>query len=184
MRIAPTYADYMPTLWFTNSKNGMMIRLDGDGYITGDGGKTWKKSLALGTVINDVFFVDSQNGWLVGKNGLIAKTSDGGKTWSSPQFITKAELHSVFFINKQLGWVVGEESTILFTTDGGLSWQTAEVSGLSKPLPPLASVSFANEKIGFTVGGHSDPMVPSMSAPSNVVLSTDDGGKHWKVFHP
>jgi hypothetical protein len=30
MRIAPSYADYMPAIWFSDAKSGLMARLDGN----------------------------------------------------------------------------------------------------------------------------------------------------------
>jgi photosystem II stability/assembly factor-like uncharacterized protein len=181
MRIAPTYAINNPTLWFTSSINGYMARLDGEVYITGDGGRTWDLAWTGEKSITDLFFVNSQEGWIVGKEGLVAQSVDGGKTWSSKPVPTKADLTSVFFISKQIGWTVGSECTILFTKDGGLTWQGASVSGLWGA-PPLASVSFSNELNGWAVGGNSDPMRPSLLAPSNVILTTQDGGQSWRAI--
>jgi photosystem II stability/assembly factor-like uncharacterized protein len=180
-RIAPSFANYKPALWFKDAENGLMARLDGEVYATSDGGETWKTVWRVDSGINDIFFVNNRDGWIVGGEGLVARTSDGGWTWSLASAPTKADLISVFFINTQIGWAVGAESTILFTKDGGLTWKRAAVSGVWGS-PPLASVSFSNELNGWAVGGNSDPMRPSLLAPSNLILTTKDGGQSWRAI--
>lgn len=176
MRIAPTYAVNNPTLWFANPKHGLMARLDGEVYRTGDGGNTWELAWKAENSITDLFFVNDQDGWVVGKEGLVAQTTDGGQTWARSNVPTKADLTSVFFVNKQTGYAVGYGTTILYTKDGGLTWKQAFVNEELKS-QPLASVAFSDEKHGWAVGGAADPMTPSLSAPSNLILATDDGGQ-------
>ncbi len=179
MRIAPSYAVNNPTLWFTSRKDGLMARLDGEVYRTGDGGNTWELAWKAGKSITDLFFVSNQDGWVVGKGGLVARTTDGGQTWSSVYVPTNADLTSVFFIDKESGYAVGYESTVLYTKDGGLTWKQGLVNEELKS-QPLASVAFSDEKHGWAVGGAGDPMAPSLSAPSNLILATDDGGQTWR----
>lgn len=183
MRIAPSYADYMPAIWFSNPENGLMARLDGEVYSTNDGGKSWKLTWRVDKKITDMFFINNQEGWVAGDEGFIARTSDGGKTWSPSSAQTKDDLTSIFFLNKQLGWAAGYNGTILYTIDGGVTWLRSSVAGLMGS-PPLASISFTDPLHGWAVGGNSDPMYPSLFAPSNVVLSTDDGGQTWRAIRP
>jgi photosystem II stability/assembly factor-like uncharacterized protein len=178
MRIAPTMANFIPALWFTDSEHGIMARLDGEIYHTRDGGQTWTKTWSQERKFTDIFFVDNQNGWITGNQGFIAGTKDGGVTWSPVVTSTQMDLNSIFFISDKLGWAVGSRSTILYTKDGGATWAKARVSGLTPA--PLASVSFADPLHGWAVGGNSDPMYPSLLAPSNVVLSSEDGGQIWR----
>jgi photosystem II stability/assembly factor-like uncharacterized protein len=182
-RISPSFANYKPALWLKDATNGFMARLDGEVYATSDSGKTWKIIWQVDKRINDIFFVNEHAGWIVGSDGLVARTCDGGWTWSSASAPTKADLINVFFINTQIGWAVGTESTILFTKDGGLTWKSAAVSGVWGS-PPLASVNFSNELDGWVVGGYGDPMRPSLLAPSNVILTTKDGGQTWRSVRP
>jgi photosystem II stability/assembly factor-like uncharacterized protein len=182
MHVAPSFADYMPAIWFSDPRNGLMARLDGEVYSTNDGGKTWEMTWKVDKRITDLFF-NNQEGWIVGDDGLIARTNDGGRTWSSASTQTKTDLTSIFFLDKQLGWAAGSEGTILYTRDSGVTWQRSSIVGLLGS-PPLASVSFTDALHGWAVGGNSDPMHPSLFAPSNVVLSTDDGGQTWRAIHP
>lgn len=179
IRIAPTYAVNNPTLWFTSSKNGIMARLDGEVYLTRDGGRSWELGWKEDKSIADLIFVNSHEGWMVGKKGFVARTADGGQTWSSIPVPTKADLTSVFFVSKQVGCAVGYESTILYTKDGGLTWKQGSVNEESKS-QPLASVAFSDENHGWAVGGSGDPMSPSLVSPSNLILATDDGGQTWR----
>lgn len=180
MRIAPSYADYMPAIWFSNTSNGLMARLDGEIYLTNDGGKTWEMTLRVNNKITDMYFINNQQGWIVGDGGFMARTADGGRKWTlmSPQ--TKANLTTIFFLNPQLGWAAGSDSTVLYTRDGGVTWRKSSIIGLNGETP-LASISFSDALHGWAVGGNSDPMNPSFSAPSNVVLSSDDGGQNWRT---
>lgn len=143
MHIAPSYADYMPAIWFSDPEHGLMARLDGEVYSTKDSGKNWEMIWRIDKRITDMFFTSNQEGWIVGDGGFIARTNDGGKTWSSASTQTKADLTSIFFLNRQLGWTTGSESTILNTTDGGVTWRRSSIAGLLGS-PPLASISFTD----------------------------------------
>jgi photosystem II stability/assembly factor-like uncharacterized protein len=182
MRVAEENANYNPALWFTTVKHGFMGRLDGEVYETNDAGKTWKIIWTLDRSIEDVFFWEDQYGWMSDSEGFVSKTIDGGRNWISVPTPAASSLNSVFFINAQTGWAVGTDAAIVYTKDGGATWKKASINGLSKPFPPLASVSFLDELHGFAVGGLSDPIDQSSRVePSNVVLATDDGGMTW---HP
>jgi photosystem II stability/assembly factor-like uncharacterized protein len=183
MRIAPSYADYMPAIWFSDPKNGLMVRLDGEVYFTNDGGKTWEMTWRVDKRITDMFFTNDREGWIVGDGGFMARTDDGGKTWITLSAHTKADLTSIFFFNRQLGWATGSNRTIIYTRDAGETWGTALIDGIPESTP-LASISFVDSMHGWAVGGNSDPMWPSLVAPSNIVLSTNDGGHTWRSIDP
>jgi len=180
MRVAPTYADYMPAIWFSNAGNGVMARLDGEIYSSKDGGRTWEMMLRIDNRITDMYFIDSQQGWIVGDGGFMARSDDGGRKWTSLSLQTKSDLTTIFFLNSQLGWTAGADGTILYTRDGGVTWRKPSVTG-SNGATPLASISFSDDLHGWAAGGNSDPMYPSLSAPSSVILSSDDGGQSWRA---
>jgi photosystem II stability/assembly factor-like uncharacterized protein len=179
LRIAPTYANYMPALWFFDDSSGLMAKLDGELYVTADGGNTWERTLTVDKLINDVFFLDSNHGWLVGNEGFMAYTKDRGKTWTYLPPVTKSDLTSIFFVNSSVGCAVGYSASIVCTRDGGNTWINGAIKGLTTP-SPLASVSFSDELHGWAVGGNADPMQPSLTSPSNVILTTRDGGRTWE----
>jgi len=156
-----------------------MARLDGEVYRTHDGGRSWDIAWQVDKSITDIFFISNQDGWLVGHEGFVARSTDGGQTWSAISTPTRADLTSVFFINKQIGCAVGYESTILCTKDGGVTWKQASINEQLKAMP-IASVTFSDEAHGWAVGGASDSMSPALSAPSNLILATDDGGQTWR----
>lgn len=178
MRVAPTIANFIPALWFVDAQVGLMARLDGEVYRTNDGGSTWSRVWTVDSRITNIFFINSKKGWLTGDRGLIAQTTDGGLTWLKQLEPTAADFTSIFFINEETGWAVGSGTTIVYTRDGGLTWMKASVSRLIG-IPPLASVSFSDELHGWAVGGKGQEISPSPFAPSNVILSTDDGGQTW-----
>lgn len=183
MRVGPSYADYMPSIWFADLENGLMARLDGEIHATRDGGKSWTLALRVDKSITDMYFINTQKGWVVGDDGFMANTNDGGKTWTLASSFTNADLTSVFFLNNDLGWIAGVDSTILYTRDGGATWHKASVAG-EVGSTPLGSISFSDSMHGWAVGGNADPMYPSLWAPSNLVLSSDDGGQNWTAFKP
>jgi photosystem II stability/assembly factor-like uncharacterized protein len=132
--------------------------------------------------IYNIFFVDEQSGWVAGAEGLLARTDDGGHTWKITGTPTTNFLTSVFFINKQTGWAVGHNSTILYTKDGGATWKQSSITDLKSSAVPLTSVSFPNEAHGWAVGGNgTESFSASESQPSNIVLSTSDGGQTWRL---
>jgi photosystem II stability/assembly factor-like uncharacterized protein len=75
----------------------------------------------------------------------------------------------------------GDNGTILCTNDGGATWKQGSIRGLSAPMPPLGSISLLDETHAWAVGGNSDPMKPSLTAPSSLVVRSDDGGLNWSV---
>jgi photosystem II stability/assembly factor-like uncharacterized protein len=182
MHVAEENANYNPALWFTDANHGLMARLDGEVHETNDGGRTWKMVWKVDRRIEDVFFVHKQSGWMVDSEGIISRTIDGGHSWSIVRTPTTNSLHSVFFINEQIGWAVGDDAAILYSKDGGSTWKQATVIGLSKPFPPLASVSFTDNLHGWAVGGLSESVKQGSGAPlPNVVLTTNDGGESWRL---
>ena len=172
--------DLQPTFWFIDNEQGLITSTDGEIYLTKNGGKNWEAIWKTDKPIYNIFFIDKQNGWVVGGKGLIALTDDGGDSWKLARTPTNSFLTSIFFINRQTGWAVGHNGTILLTKDGGITWNQISVTGLGTT--PLTSVSFADDRRGVAVGGNGSEDLASM--PSNIVLTTNDGGQTWQIIKP
>lgn len=177
----PTYADYMPALWFTDSSHGVMARVDGHIYVTNDGGVSWEKVFTADRMIRDLVFVDRNTGWIVGTEGLLMKTDDGGRVWNVIPTHTEVTLHSISFGGKRVGCAAGDNGTILCTNDSGKTWGKRSINGLSAPISPLGSISLLDENRAWAVGGKSQAAEPSLTSPSSLVVRSDDGGLNWYV---
>ena len=106
--------------------------------------------------------------------GEARKTLQGTRRSATPMQ-DDANLYAISFIGKQVGWVVGDRSAIWQTTDGGKTWQF-------KPSPVKAnfkSVCFLTDRVGWIAGGYTTPFT---RVSQGVLLFTQDGGLHWKVF--
>lgn len=182
--IQPETADYQPVVKFTDSRRGLMARLDGMVYRTEDGGRTWYWTWQVDHHITDLFLLNETDGWLVGTGGFVARTEDGGRTWAGMQTKIEADLYSVFFTDRLNGVAVGSRGAVIHTKDGGVTWRPSSVEGLPSPRPLLVSVSFADEKRGWAVGGIGPEGLPANQSPSSALLKTDDGGQTWVVASP
>lgn len=121
------------------------------------------------THFRDVTFADAQHAWAVGDFGVIASTSDGGKTWKAQISGVKKNLRSVTFFDAKTGWVAGDEGTLLYTSDGGAKWQQQKVETNAN----ITKVFFIDPKVGW---------LTTSSDGKGSVLSTNDGGKTWKLL--
>ena len=83
-----------------------------------------------------------------------------------------ARLNDVCFVDATHGWAVGDRGTVLHTEDGGKTWRER----ISEVECPLKSVWFLDHKIGWAVGGASEPYT---RRSAGVVLRTENGGRSW-----
>ena len=180
LHVSPLVASHMPSLWFFNATLGLMARLDGEIYLTEDGGKSWNHSWSINQRINDIHFIDGNTGWLVGSRGVIARTDDGGRSWTIVQTSITSNLNGVYFFSQKAGCVVGDKGTIECTKDRGQTWKSGYIQKASAQNSPLASISFTDTNHGWVVGGEGEAMELSLSTPSNIILTTEDGGDSWK----
>ena len=147
---------------------------------TADGGATWtpvRLSRTKGTT-NAVSFVGARRGWAVtwGPPSRIFRTTDGGRTWQR-QWTTARYLSlvDVSFVDRLHGWAIGGSTTfgglcrVLSTNDGGRTWSRRN---LKVPSAHAAThVTFIDRRHGWIACGFE-------------VLSTVDGGRHWRVQRP
>jgi photosystem II stability/assembly factor-like uncharacterized protein len=76
---------------------------------------------------------------------------------------------NIYFVNPQVGWVLLHDQLVR-TTDGGQTWRTANTMNMED----CNQILFVDDKIGFAV------LNKWMKKDrSNIVVKTNDGGKHW-----
>lgn len=162
--------------------------------MTQDGGSHWEKTELDNMVLIRLKFVDKTTGWAIaqaeGKTASgtptytmkILHTTDSGKSWNTQweKNIDPASGCDLWFENTTHGYaLVGE--ILLFTGDGGRQW--SEISfGVSNFTPQ--HMSFTDMDKGWLIGEiESGPNSPSSDQDKETrlaVLSTNDGGKHWR----
>ena len=126
-------------------------------------------------MLNGVQFVSASTGWVVGSDRIL-HTADGGSHWAIQYRAAAApRLTAVDFADASHGWVVGA-STMLATTDGGAHW-----GPLAEPCQVIRAVHFVSPAEGFAVAGGSLPD-HGVPAAGGVLLSTADGGVHWRLM--
>ncbi|HMG92272.1 MAG TPA: T9SS type A sorting domain-containing protein, partial [Chryseolinea sp.] len=139
-------------------------------YKTIDGGKSWSKTHAAGSLaMEDLYCLDfiNENVGFVGggynfKVGL--KTVDGGKTWSPMQGVESFE--QIQFVSEQVGFAKNVHSLygrIFKTVDGGNTWKK-----IFEIEDGITAFHFLNDSLGYFVG---DP---------GVHYKTTDGGATWQ----
>ena len=98
---------------------------------------------------------------------LVIGISAQNFTWTQQSSGTTESLYDIHFVDNMSGWAVGSNGTIVATVDGGETW-TLQTSGTTER---LRSVFFLSDTLGWVAGG--------LSASSNVLLMTEDGGANW-----
>jgi len=135
----------------------------------------------------------------VGERGAIVVSDDGGVGWRQVPSPVSATLTGVQFASAKSGWAIGHYGVVLGTRDGGDTWTllldgrraaqatldaakaSADASALSQkrladaqrlvadgPDKPFLDLLFVDDQVGFVVGAY------------NLILRTQDGGKHWQ----
>ncbi len=85
-----------------------------------------------------------------------------------------AQLTAVATSGDALAWAVGDRGAIWHTADGGAHWNAQNSTVDCR----LSSVFFLDAKIGWAVGGSTQPYT---HATSGVLLRTRDGGTTWTL---
>jgi len=100
-------------------------------------------------------------------SALVLSVGAQNFTWTEQTSNTTEWLNDIHFVDSLAGWAVGDNGTIVATVDGGATW-TTQTSGTTEK---LRSVYFISAARGFVAGG--------LSASSNILLTTYDGGASW-----
>jgi len=137
----------------------------------------------------------------VGPRGHVLRSMDAGEHFTQSKVPLSSDLTAVYFPTVSQGWAVGHDGVVLHSEDGGKSWTHqldgrqigelstqyyARVTGSSEaldrakenaqtlqqsgPVRPLMDVYFDDEKNGWAIGAY------------NLILHTNDGGKHWQPW--
>ncbi|QGY43511.1 hypothetical protein GM418_07510 [Maribellus comscasis] len=164
------------------------------GFLTEDGGKSWKvvyKNAAHGAFFDSVKFSDSDTGLAVSDQidgkPLLIKTTDGGKNWRKIEnlpAVVDGEAHfaasntCIEFLSSGKAWIAtgGAAARVFYSEDFGENWElvtTPMIQG--KPSSGIFSISFKNEREGVVIGGTYDK--PEQN--KQIAAYTTDGGKNW-----
>ncbi|HKR61708.1 MAG TPA: hypothetical protein VJS64_18620, partial [Pyrinomonadaceae bacterium] len=151
----------------------------------------WSWNMVRAGELRDSFdklqIVNSRDGWAATEAGCIAHTTDNGKTWNRERLSLPlgAYVRSMWISNAERAWLViqrtpedyldyeGSESWVKQTADSGRTWDVQLVGGALE----LHSVFFADEQVGWVVGGRRTKRKVLQS--EIVVMRTTDQGEHW-----
>ena len=124
-----------------------------------------------------IFFVNADTGYVTTEMGGVLVTVDGGSHWADVGPDDGWHGQDVFFLDGKIGWTAQWDTRVYRTTDGGGSWslQISDTTDQNVSLSLLYSVCFADENVGYAVGGKYD----SLSDHLTQIIKTMDGGSHW-----
>lgn len=151
---------------FRDAKNGAMVNVRGELYLSADGGKTWKlKRNDLAANFNPyaygrLQFTSAKTGYLLSLDRRLYKTTDAGETWSSSLGSTLWSIMA--FTDDSKGWARSDDGKFWITRDG------------SNSFAPMASPSFAPNDV--RVEGESALIAVGASGG---IAQSSDGGKTW-----
>jgi photosystem II stability/assembly factor-like uncharacterized protein len=148
-----------------------------------DYGASWVQArVPTSQMLTRVFFIDDDMGWTVGHDGNVLLSEDGGVNWQ----VQRAGLSAQAQVNEQRAGRAREQVAALeqqLKNAGDDNRETVETAlddarwvldtaleNLDGPLyaPPLMSVWFADEQIGWASGAYGS------------LLQTSNGGRQWQ----
>jgi photosystem II stability/assembly factor-like uncharacterized protein len=91
---------------------------------TADGGRGWRRALAVPAGLWGIDFVDARHGWAVGVTALY-RTIDGGRRWRRAAEAGaggRGALVRVAFTGASTGFGLTTQGRVVKTDDGGASW--------------------------------------------------------------
>jgi photosystem II stability/assembly factor-like uncharacterized protein len=139
-------------------------------------GQTWVAQESGTTAsLRGLMALGSRLAWAGGTGGTYLKTEDG-EHWRAARVPGAEELdfRDVHALDGQTAWLLasgpGDRSRIYHTRDGGTHWTLQFTNPDAKGF--LDAMGFRDSRHGIVVG---DPVDGHF-----VVLTTDDGGEHWR----
>jgi len=152
---------------FVDERNGISVGINGEIYITTDGGINWEKKFKRVPFFsgNCCFFLNTEVGFIGTDDGRILKTTNVGIEWLSIYDNDSVSIWNIYFINDSLGWATGYPSVILRTTNGGNNWIRTYDNFWNNY---ISSIQFTTDSIGW-----------ACNYQQGEVLYSDDGGLSW-----
>ena len=140
-----------------------------------DGGHTWQEWSRIAGVLNarDIWFMNVDTGVVLSELSIY-RTNDCGKSWNQVHSNSFGFL-SVAFADESTGVACGQGGIIARTTDGGITWTDQQIANY---YAGLASIGFANERVGYTVGLLTGSDTTSQGP---ICLRTTDCGQSWAI---
>lgn len=148
----------------------------GSALRTTDGGRSWEMIDVEGLdLVIDLHFLDSKRGWVLGSKGKgpgskgrLLYTEDGGKSWEVQWESFELPFISLTFVDEKHGWFSASSAfPKVYRTVDGKSWE-----GVKLPTEwGVKDLCFIDRMRGWGAGG------------GELIVSTEDGGKSWKLRH-
>ncbi|RLQ21356.1 photosystem I reaction center subunit IV [Seongchinamella sediminis] len=148
-----------------------------------DDAATWVQArVPTSQMLTRVYFVNDDMGWAVGHDGNVLLSEDGGVNWQvqRPGLIDQAQINeqragrareAVTELEQQWSNAEGDEKEDLATALDDARWvmdNALEKLDARVYAPPLMSVWFLDEQIGWASGGYGS------------LLHTTNGGRQWQ----
>jgi photosystem II stability/assembly factor-like uncharacterized protein len=150
---------------------------------TTDGGSSWNE--VIGVDIVNLGVANSMNIWATGYHKGIFCSSDSGKQWIMTS--TTENLNSISPVSATEAWGISAEyakrSVLRHTTDRGKTW--TDISFAEDIFPGIYSmnaIDFTDALHGWALCSANIPSSTSNSKNADVMLRTNDGGKHWNAY--
>ncbi len=148
-----------------------------------DEGQSWiQAKVPTSQMLTRTFFINDDMGWVVGHDGNVLLTEDGGVSWQvqRPGLSAQAQVNeqragrareNVATLEQQASAAEGDEKDDLDMALDDARWALDHaLENLDAPVyaPPLMSVWFADEQIGWASGAYGS------------LLHTSNGGRSWQ----
>ncbi len=179
---------WLSAVQFVDYEHGWAVGNDGDDHgivlMTTDGGSNWVSSeLESAKHLYEVAFVNATTGWTLGYDAEasyhIWRTDDGGMTWNSTPIGIWIPVFSESLVNRTHAWLLWWGTRLLVTTDAGHHWTRLPIP---ESVDHATSVEFVSPEVGWICGQqHPDDGALAVDESIDLIVQTDDGGKHWLV---
>jgi photosystem II stability/assembly factor-like uncharacterized protein len=109
---------------FVSDKKGFVVAMQGNVWMTADGGTTWDTIKTDQQLLKSAFFQNENTGYLVGPRGKMEYTINAGGMWleATLNIHETVQFNDVYFLNTSFGVMAGNKGTIIRTLDRGTNW--------------------------------------------------------------